>query len=75
MKLSSRYIIGNWINNKVSLINIERALELPFNSLINFYNSEGPAEPGLETLLNIINCFPSLLDIADNKFNIENKDK
>jgi len=68
MKLSSREIVAGWLRQKVNLTGIERALESPFGILRTFQEIEGPAPPEYDTLLNMINVFPQLLEVAEGNY-------
>ena len=73
MKLTSREIVDSWMSQEISLTGVERALELPYGCLMSLLENEGPAEPEMETLLNMINLIPSLIHVADEDFKINNE--
>ena len=74
MKLTAREIVGGFVQRGVNLTGIERVLRLPFGSLLPLVKEEGPAPPEVETLLNMINSFPSLLLVAEANFNARHND-
>lgn len=59
MKLTSRQIVGEWINQNKNLTYIELELQLPFGTLMECMQ-EGPQLPEMETLLNIVYHYPDL---------------
>jgi hypothetical protein len=65
MRLTAREIIGDMIYNKKNLTGIELALRLDFGTLKATHYTEGPAEPALETLLNIIHRMPWMINMID----------
>jgi hypothetical protein len=72
MRLSAREIVGSFVQKGINLTGIERALRLPFGSLLPLLKEEGPAPPETEILLNMINSIPSLICVADENFNLRN---
>ena len=72
MRYTARELVGHWIRSGVSLVNIERVLELPFGSLKPLYENEGPAPPAVEILLNMVNSVPLLLRVAEENFDLKN---
>ena len=70
MRLTAREIVGAFVRQGINLTGIEKALELPFGSLLPLLKEEGPAPPETEILLNMINAVPSLVCVAEENFNL-----
>jgi hypothetical protein len=68
MKQTSRDILIKWKAGGINLTSVERVLHLPFGELINMRDNEGPAPPELEVLLNLIDLYPMLFDVAEREY-------
>jgi len=73
IRFTARHIVKHWLDNGVNLPDTERILGLDQGSLKELVTVEGPAEPSMETLLNILNTYPELLDIAAKGFKMDEK--
>ena len=64
-------ILDEFMDNKVSLSSIERALDLPQRTLTKWKNgASSPTAAGI-ALIKFLKLFPWLLEVAENKFNYE----
>jgi transposase-like protein len=61
-------ILKYFIENKRSLMSIERALEIPFRTLAKWKNKVTKTSAAGIALLRFIRLFPWLLDVAENKY-------
>lgn len=61
-------ILKYFVENKISMSAIERALEIPFRTLAKWKNKVTKTSAAGIALLRFIRLFPWLLDVAENKY-------
>jgi len=68
-------ILNNFIDSKISMSSIERALEIPQRTLTKWKNKTNvPSSAGV-ALMRFIKLFPWLLEVAENKYNYSEAQK
>lgn len=68
-------ILNYFINNKISMSSIERALEIPQRTLTKWKNRTNvPSSAGI-ALMRFIKLFPWLLEVAENKYDYNEAQK
>jgi len=72
---SIKNILNDFIDNKISMSSIERALEMPQRTLTKWKNSTNyPSSAGI-ALMRFIKLFPWLLEVAENKYDYNEAQK
>lgn len=64
-------ILKHFIDNKVSMSSIERALEIPQRTLAKWKNKRSKTSSAGIALLRFIRLFPWLLEVAENKYDYQ----
>ncbi|MBE3094555.1 MAG: hypothetical protein IMZ52_05950 [Actinobacteria bacterium] len=64
-------ILKYFINNKISMSSIERALEMPQRTLAKWKNKGSKTSSAGIALLRFIRLFPWLLEVAENKYDYQ----
>ena len=68
---SVKKILEYFIDKKISMSSIERALEMPQRSLTKWKNNSSKASSAGIALLRFIRLFPWLLEVAENKYDFQ----
>ena len=68
---SVKKILEYFIDKKISMSSIERALEMPQRSLTKWKNNTSKASSAGIALLRFVRLFPWLLEVAENKYDFQ----
>lgn len=68
---SVKRILEYFIEKKISMSSIERALEMPQRTLVKWKNNKSKTSSAGIALIRFIRLFPWLLEVAENKYDFE----